>query len=232
MDRLWQLIEEMPTGGSGSFSPEAVILSLLLAFVLGQVIAWVYYITHSGLSYSRSYVQSLILITVVVSLVMAVIGNNIITAFGLMGALAIIRFRNVIKDTRDVVFIFCALVVGMASGSHRYLTAIIGAAVLCLIALYLHFTDFGSHEPHNGFLRFSLRGSLDPHHPIAAILRQFCGDFSLISVQDAGLGGPAEYAYQVMIRSIARNDEFIAELGKVEGIENISLTMQERLLEV
>jgi hypothetical protein len=232
MDRLWQLIEEMPAGGGTSFNPETVLLSLLLAFVLGQVIAWVYYLTHSGLSYSRSYVQSLILITVVVSMVMAVIGNNIITAFGLMGALAIVRFRNVIKDTRDVVFIFCSLVVGMASGSHRYLTAIIGAAILCLIALYLHFTDFGSHEPHNGFLRFSLRGSLGPAHPIAAILHRFCGNFSLISVQDTGFGGPAEYAYQVMIRNVARNDEFVAELEKVQGIENISLTMQERLLEV
>lgn len=61
MDRWWQLLEETPLGGT-SFGPQAVLLALLLAFVLGQVIAWVYYITHSGLSYSRSYVQSLILI--------------------------------------------------------------------------------------------------------------------------------------------------------------------------
>ncbi|OHB65101.1 MAG: hypothetical protein A2Y77_00425 [Planctomycetes bacterium RBG_13_62_9] len=228
---MWQLIEEMPRG-SGAFNPQAVLLSLLLAFVLGQVIAWVYYITHSGLSYSRSYVQSLILIAVVVSMVMAVIGNNIITAFGLMGALAIIRFRNVIKDTRDIVFLFCSLVVGMAAGSHRYLTAIMGTVFLCLIALYLHFTDFGSHEPHNGFLRFSLRAPLGPGHPVSAILHRFCGSYSLISVQDTGFGGPAEYAYQIMIRNTARNEEFVAELERVEGIENISLTMQERLLEV
>jgi hypothetical protein len=113
MDRLWQLMEDTPVSG-GPFNAQTVLLSLLLAFVLGQVLAWVYYMTHSGLSYSRSYVQSLILITVVVSMVMTVIGNNIITAFGLMGALAIVRFRNVIKDTRDIAFIFCALVVGMA----------------------------------------------------------------------------------------------------------------------
>ncbi len=231
MDRLWQLLEETPMS-AGAFSPQTVLLSLLLAFVLGQTLAWVYYVTHSGLSYSRSYVQSLILITVVVSMVMAVIGNNIITAVGLMGALAIVRFRNVIKDTRDIAFIFCALVVGMAAGSHRYATAIVGTVVLCVIALYLFFTDFGSHEPHNGFLRFSLRGSFGPDHPVPAILRRFCGNFTLISVQDTGFGGPAEYAYQLMVRRPGRNEEFIAELEKVEGIENISLTMQERLLEV
>ncbi len=231
MDKLWQLMDETPMGG-GPFHPETILLSLLLAFVLGQVLAWVYYITHSGLSYSRSYVQSLILITVVVSMVMAVIGNNIITAVGLMGALAIVRFRNVIKDTRDIAFIFSALVVGMAAGSHRYATAIAGTAVLSLIAIYLFFTDFGSHEPHNGFLRFSLRGPIGPDHPVPGVLRRFCGNFTLISVQDSGFGGPAEYAYQIMIRNAASNEQFISELEKIDGIEGISLTMQEKLLEV
>jgi uncharacterized membrane protein YhiD involved in acid resistance len=231
MDKLWQLMEETPMGGGG-FGAESVLLSLVLAFVLGQVIAWVYYVTHSGLSYSRSYVQSLILITMVISMVMTVIGNNIITAVGLMGALAIVRFRNIIKDTRDIAFIFCALVVGMATGSHRYATAITGTIVLCLIILYLFFSDFGAHEPHNGFLRFSLRGSIGPDHPVATVLRRFCGSYTLISMQDAGFGGPAEYAYQLMIRNTGRNEELISELEQIEGIENINLTMQEKLLEV
>jgi len=153
MDRIWQVFEETPMAGGRVFTPEGIILSLLLAFVLGQVMAWVYYATHSGLSYSKSFVQALILITVVVSMVMTVIGNNIITAVGLMGALAIIRFRNIVKDTRDIAFIFCALVVGMAAGSQRYITAIVGTAILSLIALYLYVTSFGTHEPNNGFLR-------------------------------------------------------------------------------
>lgn len=231
MDRLWQVMEETPFS-SGVFSIQSVVLSLVLAFVLGQVIAWVYYLTHSGLSYSRSYVQSLILITVVIAMVMSVIGNNIITAVGLMGALAIIRFRNIVKDTRDIAFIFCSLVVGMAAGSHRYATAIIGTIILCLIAFYLYICDFGAHEPHNGFLRFSLRGAIGPDHPITGVLKRFCGNFTLISVQDTGFGGPAEYAYQLKIRNAAQNEELVSELDRIEGIENINLTMQEKLLEV
>jgi hypothetical protein len=231
MNRVWQVLEETPFAG-GTFTPEGVLLSLLLAFVLGQVLAWVYYFTHSGMSYSRSYVQSLILITVVVAMVMAVIGNNIITAVGLMGALAIIRFRNIIKDTRDIAFIFCSLVVGMAAGSHRYATAIVGTIVLSLIAIYLFLSGFGTHQPHNGFLRFSLRGHIGPDHPVIVILKRFCGGYTLISVQDTGFGASAEYAYQLMIRNTARNEQMISELERVEGIENISLTMQEQLLEV
>lgn len=231
MDRLWQLIEETPVSG-GPFNPQTVLLSLLLAFVLGQVLAWVYCATHCGLSYSRSYVQSLILITVVVALVMTVIGSNIITAFGLMGALAIVRFRNVIKDTRDIAFIFSALVVGMAAGSQRYVPAILGTVILSLIVLYLFFTDFGSHEPHNGFLRFSLHRPLGPDHPVPDLLRRFCGGFTLISVQDSGFGGATEYAYQILVRHPAQNEEFLAKLKQVEGIDNVSLILQEKLLEV
>ena len=232
MNRMWQVLEETPLSGA-TFSPESILLSLLLAFILGQLLAWIYYATHSGLSYSRSFVQSLILITVVIAMVMAVIGNNIITAVGLMGALAIIRFRNIIKDTRDIAFIFCALVVGMATGSQRYATAIIGTVILGMIVIYLYLTGFGTHQPHNGFLRFTLRGHIGPKHPIPGILKRFCGNFTLISAQDSSFGSAiVEYAYQLMIRNAEKNELMLSELKKVEGIENISLTMQERLLEV
>jgi uncharacterized membrane protein YhiD involved in acid resistance len=232
MDSIWQLLEDTTWQG-GLFNPVSIILSLLLAFVLGQVLAWVYYATHSGMSYSRSFVQSLILITVVVAMVMTVIGNSIITAVGLMGALAIIRFRNIIKDTRDVAFIFCVLVVGMAAGSQRYATAIVGTIILSLIALYLHWSGFGTHQPHNGFLRFTLRGHIGPDSPIPSILKRFCGSFTLVSSQDSGFGtSEVEYAYQLMIRDAAKNEQMLSELGKIDGVENVSLTMQERLLEV
>jgi uncharacterized membrane protein YhiD involved in acid resistance len=230
MGQIWQILDRSSAGRI--FSPEDIVLSLLLAFVLGQVLAWVYYFTHSGLSYSRTFVQSLILITVVVAMVMAVIGNNIITAFGLMGALAIIRFRNIIKDTRDVAFIFCSLVIGMATGSQRYGIAIVGTIILTLIVLYLHLTGFGTHQPHNGFLTFRLPGQIEPGHPLLDVLKRFCTRFTLISVQNGGFEGPAEYSYQLMIRNAAKNEQMLAELEKIQGIENVTLTMQEQLLEV
>ena len=234
MNQIWEILDGVsPVGTRGMFTPENVLLSLLLAFVLGQVLAWVYYFTHSGLSYSKTFVQSLVLIAVVVAIIMVVIGNNIITAFGLMGALAIIRFRNVVKDTRDIVFVFCALVIGMAAGSQRYAIAIAGTVLLSFIAVYLHLTDFGTHRPHNGFLRFSLPSHIGPKHPIPAILKQYCGSFTLISAQDSGFGSPiVEYAYQLMVRNAEKNETMLSELGKIEGIENINLTMQEQLLEV
>jgi uncharacterized membrane protein YhiD involved in acid resistance len=231
MSELWRLVDGGPIPGS-IFTPESVLLSLLLAFVLGQVLAWVYYGTHTGLSYSRSFVQALILITVVVALVMAVIGNSIITAFGLMGALAIIRFRNMVKDTRDVAFIFCALVIGMAAGSQRYAIAVVGAVMLCAIAAYLRLVSFGSHRPQNAFLRFDTAGPIGPDHPLPSILKRYCRSFSLISTHGTDVADRVEYAYQLMVRDHSRNDDMLSELGGIDGMENIGLTMQEELLEV
>lgn len=231
MDSIWQFLDGVPARSS-LFTAQSVTLSLLVAFIMGQLLAWVYYATHTGLSYSRSFVQSLILIAVVVSLVMAVIGNSIITAFGLMGALALVRFRNVIKDTRDVVFVFCALVIGMAAGSQRYAVAILGTIALCGIVIYLHLTTFGSHRAHNAFLRLRLAGGIDPEHALPGVLRRFCGGFTLISVQDGDLPGTAEYTYQLMLRNTGRNEALIAELAELNDIAVLSLTMQEELLEV
>ena len=231
MDRLWQLLEDTP-GGPGAFTARTLILTLVLAFVLGQALAWVYRLTHRGLSYSRSYVQSLILITVVISTVMSVVANHLIIAAGLLAVLAVVRFRNVLKDTRDVAFMFCALVIGIATGSHRYVTAILGTAILSLIILYLAWTDFGGREPQNGFLRFRLRGPLGPDHAVPGILRRYCASFTLIAMQGGDSGEPAEYAYQVLIRDTAQNKGLLSELDKVQGIENVRLTTQEMLLDV
>jgi hypothetical protein len=121
----------------------------------------------------------------------------------------------------------------MATGSQRYATAIIGTVILSLIALYLHLTGFGTHQPHNGFLRFSLKEHIGPQHPLTTILRRFCSNFTLISAQDSGFGSSnVEYAYQLMVKNASNNEQMLTDLEKVQGIENISLTMQEQLLEV
>ena len=109
-----------------SLAFDEAVIGLIMAFVLGQVAAWLYVYTHVGLSYSRAFVQSIIILTVVLCMGMMVIGNNIAIAFGLIGALAVIRFRNILKDTRDTAFIFFTLIVGLATGTGRYRLAILG----------------------------------------------------------------------------------------------------------
>ena len=121
----------------------------------------------------------------------------------------------------------------MATGTQNYDIAIMGTAFFSFVTLYMYFTDFGKHLPHNGFLRFSLTGHMGSKHPLPAVLKRFCGSFTLISAQDSGFGNPVvEYAYQLMIKNAKKNEKMLNELQNIKGVENISLTMQEQLLEV
>lgn len=176
--------------------------------------------------------QSLILITVVVSMVMAVIGNSLITAVGLMGARAIVRFRNMVKDTRDIAFVFCALVVGMATGAGRVEIAVLGTVVLCLIAVYLHWTDFGHVQPRHGFLRLRMSGPMREDHGVQDLLQQYCRQVMLISSQLADEDDDHEYAFQLWVKDALKNQRLVAALEDLVGVREVQLTMQEQLLEI
>lgn len=228
MNEFVDLLRQSTTW-SPEYSLETMGLSLLLAFVLGQIIAWVYVWTHSGLSYSKTFTQSLVLLTMVVSLVMFVIGNSIVTAFGLIGALAIIRFRNVLKDTRDTVYIFFALVLGMALGSQRYLAALLGSAALLLVTLYLHYTAFGTRGSYDGHLSCRVQGKV-PEKDLSPTLARFCRRLKRISERHAG--EVAEFVYQVRLRDRGRGDEMVSELQQLPGVGEVSLVLRDELAEI
>jgi len=228
MGELLSTLEAAPVGGDRSI--EAMLLSFLLAFVLGQVVAWIYSRTHSGLSYSRSFTQSLVIMTLVVSLVMFVIGNSIVTAFGLLGALALIRFRNVLKDTRDTVFVFICLVVGMAVGTQRYVLAIVGTTVLILVVLFLDVTAFGTLGRFDGYLTLrGLRGTLGDTE---RVLRRYCREIKHVSSRQAGGTSEEEVVYEIGLRDRSRGDELLEELRRIDGVGHASLMVRAKYAEV
>jgi len=102
-----------------------IVLVMVLSFVLSAFIGWIYKITHRGASYSQSFVFTLVMNGMIVALVMLIVGSDIARAFSLVGALSIIRFRNALKETRDIGFIFFTMVIGMAVGTRFYLLGIV-----------------------------------------------------------------------------------------------------------
>lgn len=210
---------------------QRALAGLLLAFVCGQLAAWMYIYTHWGLSYSRTFVQSIILLTVIVSLAMMVIGNNIAIAFGLVGALAVIRFRNILKDTRDTAFIFFALVVGMAAGTSNYPLAIMGTGVFCMVLLYLHWAHFGSRYTGDGFVRFHLELGKTGREILQVVLDRYCRASHLVS-QRFEESGQGELAFQLTMRDPARADAFVEELKGLDGVSNVTFVLHEEHAEV
>src|SRR5690349_14534541 len=123
---------------SGTFSMADIAISLALAFILSAIVGWVYRATHRNVSYSQSYVQTLVILGMLISLIMLVVGSNIARAFALVGALSVVRFRNAIKETRDVGFIFLVMGIGMACGTRFYVLAIVATVAICLVIVIMH----------------------------------------------------------------------------------------------
>src|SRR5881394_3407096 len=118
----------------------ALALGILLSFAMGHIMAWVYMLTHSGLSYSRSFVNALVVMPMIVAIVMNVLSNNLVTAFGMMAVFAIVRFRNILRDTFDSTYILWSLAMGMACGTQRFPVAIVGCLLTGAAILYLGIT--------------------------------------------------------------------------------------------
>ena len=112
-----------------------IALNLLLSLGLMVFIAWIYRRTHRGLSYSTSFLFTLLMIGLLGTTIMMVVMQNILGAFALLGAFGLIRFRTIVKDTRDVAFVFYALAIGIAVGVAAYSVAVIATGFIGAVIL-------------------------------------------------------------------------------------------------
>ncbi len=119
----------------GNLTTEAVVLRLAAATVIAAFVFISYWLSHDGSIYSKKFNVSLVAMTLITTTVMIVIGNNIALSLGMVGALSIVRFRTAIKDSRDTIYIFWTVVVGICCGSGDYTVAAIGSAFIFLILL-------------------------------------------------------------------------------------------------
>ena len=129
---LYDLVQQVE-----ALNTAQLAIHIIMAVLLGFVIYVSYYVAHAGTVYSRKFNVSLVVLTVLTSTVMTVIGNNIALSLGMVGALSIVRFRTAIKDSRDTVYIFWSIIVGICCGVGDYLVAAVGSAVVFLIILIL-----------------------------------------------------------------------------------------------
>jgi hypothetical protein len=219
-----QLIDSQIATGTftGLYTPFEIVLNLAIAFAIGLVVAITYKYTHKGLSYSQSFLLTLVLMTPIVAMVMMVIGNSLARAFALVGALSIIRFRTVVKDTKDTIYIFLALAVGMAAGTSSYFLAFSGAAFVSLSAFMLHFTNFGSLYKTEFIVRFrSLSGDEEPSY--SEVLSKMCKNNDLLNVEPAGDHSSSMLTWDIILKRNIEPINFTEALSECEGVSEVSL---------
>ena len=205
----------------GIYNPSEIIINLIIAFFLGFIISLVYKKTHKGLSYSQSFVLTNIFVCVIVSMVIMVIGNNLARAFALVGALSIIRFRTVVKDTKDTAFIFWSLAAGMASGTGSYFLAISGTAVISMIALVLYYTNYGSIFKSEFIIQFRSRNSAKNKKNYNKIFSEYCKSSTLLNAESSGDGQSLKLSFDIVLKENKTYDEFIQKLSKVSGLSEV-----------
>ena len=210
----------------------AVILGLLLSFAAGHVIAWVYMTTHSGLSYSRSFVNSLIVMPTIVTLVMNVMNNNLVTAFGLMAVFAIVRFRNILRDTLDTTYILTVLVIGMACGTQKFTTAVLGCGACAFGMLYLWGTMFGSRHRYDVIVNLHWSRAVAELSDLESLLSRHARKQHCASQRSHEGYEGTDISYRLLLRDARRVDDLLTELKATAGVTRVTSIQAEEESEV
>ncbi len=215
--------------GDPSSSPaiETVILSMLLGFVVGQIIGWIYMWTHTSPSYSSSFVASLVVLPVIVSLMMILMAGSLMIAFGLLAVFAVVRFRNVLKDTRDTTYILWAIVEGMAVGTFRYSTALVGALCITIVVLYLWMTRFGIRHRFDAVLSLLVPTDSDSARKMVEQILHRYADRTVVTGERQSPDARSMISYRLLMRDPRRSGELRAELSQAEHVQELSFFLKE-----
>ncbi|MEU4158983.1 DUF4956 domain-containing protein [Actinoplanes sp. NPDC026670] len=208
---------------SGTFSVGDIAIALSLSFVLSAFIAWVYRFTHRNVSYSQSYVQTLVILGMLIALIMLVVGSNIARAFALVGALSVVRFRNAIKETRDVGFIFLVMGVGMAAGTRFYTLAIVAAVAISLIILVMYRFNWFASNVQRQVVKVQVPPDGNYTQNIQDVLIGLTSEFELISIESIRGGALTELMYTVRLKKGTEPGELISKLGERTGGQRVTV---------
>jgi uncharacterized membrane protein YhiD involved in acid resistance len=205
------------------YLPNEIIINLILSFILGLVVSYVYKLTHKGLSYSQSFMITSVFVSIIVCMVIMIIGNNLARAFALVGALSIIRFRTVVKDTKDTAYIFWALAAGMASGTGSYFLAVAGSIMISSVAFILYYTNYGSVYKSEFILQFRSIYSDSTMERYNAIIKKYSKTSVLLHTEPSGDGETIKLSFDIIMKKDEKSENLTMDIDKIKGITEVSL---------
>jgi hypothetical protein len=217
---------------AGTTSPLTVIFVIVFAFAVGMIIGFAYMWTHEALSYSRTFVGALAILPLLVAMMMIAMSNSLVVAFGLLGVFGVVRFRNVLKDTRDTSFILWAIMEGMALGTLRFSTALLALLGVAAALLCLRFISFGSRARYDAVLSLRVSGDIPARSAVLnQVLKRHALRVDLASEQRSTKEG-ADLSYRLLLRDTTRSGDLQTELATNEGFQNVSLYLHDDEAEI
>ena len=218
-----KLQEELVAKGFAMiYGPADILMNMALAFAVGLMVSFTYKMTHKGLSYSQTFMLTLVLMTPIVAMVMMVIGNSLARAFALVGALSIIRFRTVVKDTKDTTFVFLSLAVGMAAGTSSYFLAISGAIFISAVAFILHSANYGSFYKSEFILRFRAENE-DGEPTYSAVINEHAKSSNILHIEPSGDGKTTMLTLDIVLKKDVEPSAFSSAVSAVDSVSEVML---------
>ena len=206
-----------------------VLGALGVSFGCGLAISLLYQWTYKGSSYAPSFVRSLIFMSMITSVVMLAIGNNLATAFGLVGAMSIIRFRTAVKDPQDIVFVFFALAVGLAAGVGMFMVAVLGTIVIGTIVAITSGTDFGVLNRRSFLLQLTYDApQQNGQAAYLPVLQKYCKKHDLVNAKTGSRGDVLNLTFFVRLRDNGQVEAFTRELGRADHVNNVNVFYDEQ----
>lgn len=212
---------------SVSLEPGQVIRHLSVAFLCGFLVSRFYAWVIRRPVHARTFTTSLIALSLVTAVVIMVIGNNLARAFGLVGAMSIIRFRTAVKDIQDIVFIFFSLAVGMAAGVGMYSVALLGTGVVGTIMLGLSRLSNFSQKKREYMLLLSYAPDESEEAPYLDLLHRHCKRHQLINMSSREEGEVLELSFYVHLKKPEQSDALVLELRRLPAVQNVNLFFDE-----
>ncbi|HVO74133.1 MAG TPA: DUF4956 domain-containing protein [Ignavibacteriaceae bacterium] len=203
---------------------ENIVVSLFCSLLIALFYRW----TYKGAGYTLSFIHSLVILSMITAIVIMVIGNNLARAFGLVGAMSIIRFRTPIKEPMDIIYIFFSLAIGMAAGVGLHMIAVTGTIVVGGILLILTKANLFSINKDKYLLEFNfLPTGNGAEPPYIAVLNSYCKKYNLINIKSVGDEDQLGLSFYVNVKNKNLNDKFIRDLTRIEGVFSINLFFNE-----
>lgn len=203
--------------------PAEAGIRLLLALAFGGVVAFVYRLSRAAEQTTHSFSATLVLLTVLIAMVTQVIGDNVARAFSLVGALSIVRFRTVVRDTQDTAYVIFAVVVGMAVGAAAPWVAAIGTGVVSLAALLLRMSSGPAPAVMPYRLDVRVDVSRDPLVVLAPMLERHLPARRLVAIAATRQGMAFDVSYRGTLVSDEAGDALIKGLSAIDGVQSVRL---------
>lgn len=208
---------------------DQIAIRLIIALCLGLLITTIYNRTRYSAAGTATFSATLVLLCVLIAMVTQVIGENAARAFSLVGALSIVRFRTVVRDTKDTAFVIFAVVVGMAVGAGQPFGAVCGVAVVG-VAAYL-FRDspkqlLALDRETLLTVRFNWTQALE--NLTMDSVAKYAAEIEPISVATVRHGAAMELAFRLRLLPTAKPTELVAELNRIEGMQSVELQAQKQ----